>query len=71
MNTNQNNSLNQNEGEGSRTAAREYEAGLKSTVKSGKVDALAEEAKEALEGPDGASLRQAEKAGKQGKKLAS
>ena len=41
MNTNSNKAQNQNEGEGSRTAARDYEAGVKSTVKSGNVDAIA------------------------------
>lgn len=54
----------QNEGEGSRTAAHNYEAGVKRTVASGKVDELAEEAKDALDGAEGASLRQAEKVGK-------
>lgn len=56
----------QNEGEGSRTAAHNYEAGVKRTVASGKVDELAEEARDALDGPEGASLRKAEKAGKAG-----
>jgi hypothetical protein len=50
-----------NEGEGSRTAARRYNEGVVKTVQSGKVDELAREAEEALEGPEGEELRDAEK----------
>lgn len=53
-----------NEGEGSRTAAHHYEAGVKRTIASGKVDELAEEAKQELDSPRGEALRRAEEAGK-------
>mgnify|MGYP000861635527 FL=1 len=64
MNTSQGKSQDKNEGEGSRTAAHHYEAGVKKTIASGKVDKLADEAKQALDGPEGESLRRAEQAGK-------
>ena len=67
MNTSERGSQNQNEGEGSRTAARHYADGVKNTVESGNVEALADEAKQALNGPEGASLKRAEEFGKQGK----
>ena len=63
----QNKSQDQNEGEGSRTAARHYAAGVASTVASGKVDELATEAKDALDGPAGADLKNAEAVAKKGK----
>lgn len=63
MNTHERKFQDKNEGEGSRTAAHHYEAGVKRTIASGKVDELAEEAKDALDGPEGASLREAEKVG--------
>jgi len=50
----------QNEGEGSRTAARRYDAGAEKMAKSGKVDELGESAKEALDGDEGDELRRAE-----------
>lgn len=53
-----------NEGEGNRTAARRYDAGVEKTVKSGKVDAAAEAAKNALDGEEGDELREAEEQGK-------
>lgn len=68
MNTRESKPQDKNEGEGSRTAAHHYEAGVKRTIASGKVDQLAEEAKDALDGPEGESLRRAEKIGLQGKK---
>ena len=64
--TSQSKSPDQNEGEGSRTAARHYADGVARTVASGKVDELAEEAKAALDGPAGADLQRAEAAGKKG-----
>lgn len=64
MRTQENQSTNRNEGEGSRTAAHHYEAGVKRTIASGKVDELAEEAKQELDSPRGEVLRRAEKAGK-------
>lgn len=54
----------QNEGEGSRTAARHYAEGVARTVESGQVDALADKAKAALDSPDGKELTRAEEAGK-------
>ncbi|MBK7859130.1 MAG: hypothetical protein IPJ65_11025 [Archangiaceae bacterium] len=39
----------ENEGEGNRTADRNYRAGVEKTVKSGKVEAGAKKAEEALE----------------------
>lgn len=70
MYTSERNSQNQNEGEGSRTAARQYEAGVTRTIESGEVEQLAHKAKDALEGPEGNDLRRAEKAGAQSKKPA-
>jgi hypothetical protein len=57
----------ENEGEGSRTAAREYNEGLQQAIASGDLDGDAEEARRALEGPEGEELRRAEQAGKRGK----
>lgn len=68
MNTHERKFQDKNEGEGSRTAAHHYEAGVKRTVASGKVDELAEDAKEALDGPEGPSLREAERVGLAGGK---
>ena len=55
-----------NEGEGNRTAARRYAAGVKSTVQQGDVDEHASEAAEALDGPEGDELRRAEQQAKRG-----
>lgn len=52
------------EGEGNYTAAREYDAQVEKTVKSGKVEQKAKEAKRAVEGREGAELRRAEEEGK-------
>ena len=60
------NAENQIEGEGSYTATRRYNEGVEQSVRAGKSDTLAEEAKRALEGKDGADLKQAEKIGKSG-----
>ena len=46
-----------NEGEGSRSAARRYNAGVATTLRTGKVPEKAREAEEALEGPEGEELR--------------
>ena len=62
-------SQDQNEGEGSRTAARHYAAGVAQTVASGKVDELANKAEAALAGPEGAELQRAEDEGKKGKPI--
>ena len=53
-----------NEGEGNRTAARQYNEATKRFVDSGRVPEKAEEARRAVDGPEGASLKAAEKAGK-------
>jgi hypothetical protein len=52
------------EGEGSYSATRAYDAGVEKTVKSGKVEQKAQEAKRATEGREGAELRKAEAIGK-------
>lgn len=54
----------QNEGEGSRSAARRYDEGASKMAASGKVEKLAQEAVQALDGQEGAALREAEKKGK-------
>ena len=53
-------------GEGNRTAAKRYNAGVSRTMQSKDTDALADDAKRALEGPEGEELREAERKGKQG-----
>jgi hypothetical protein len=56
-----------NEGEGSSTATRRYDANAESAAKDKKkTEQLAQAAKKALEGPDGADLRKAEERGKRG-----
>ena len=55
----------ENEGEGSRTAAHHYNDGVKATIESGKVPEKADEARKALEGPEGEELRKAEKEAKE------
>ena len=52
------------EGEGSYTAAREYDQAAEKTAKSGKVPQKAQEAKRAVEGKEGADLSRAEAEGK-------
>lgn len=51
---------NANEGEGSRTAAHRYEAGVKRSIQSGHIAESASKAARALAGPEGAQLRRAE-----------
>jgi hypothetical protein len=51
-------------GEGNHEADRVYRDGVANTLATKDVDALADEAKEALAGPEGDSLRAAEKKGK-------
>lgn len=53
-----------NEGEGNRTAAREYNEAQQRFAQSGKVDAKAREAEEALRGPEKRELENAELIGK-------
>ncbi|MDY0884187.1 hypothetical protein ACFPL7_01660 [Dongia soli] len=55
---------NRNEGEGNRTAAREYNADQQRFAQDkAKVKEQAEKAKQAVEGPEGEELKNAEKAG--------
>ena len=54
---------NKNEGEGNRTAAREYNAGVKEHIDAGKVKPAAEKAKQAVDSGENAELRDAEKKG--------
>jgi hypothetical protein len=51
-------------GEGNREADRAYRDGVANTLATKDVDALADEAKQALEGPEGPKLRAAEKRAK-------
>ncbi len=53
-----------NEGEGNRTAAREYNRRTQRFAKSGQVEKKAQEAEKALEGAEGEELAKAEEAGK-------
>ena len=53
-----------NEGEGSRSAARHYDESTRQYIESGKVDDAAREAEEALEGPEAEELKEAEAEGK-------
>lgn len=52
-----------NEGEGNKTAARHYNDKTTAFAKSGKVDAAAKKAEQAVDGAEGKELRQAEKEG--------
>ena len=56
------------EGEGSRTADRRYREGVRRSVAGGFTGELAEQARRALEGPEGDALRAAEEAAKRGEK---
>ncbi len=49
-----------NEGEGSRSAARNYNKATEQYVKSGRVEEAAKKAEAALDGPEGNELREAE-----------
>jgi hypothetical protein len=51
------------EGEGSYTAARRYREGVEQSLQKGDSEKLADEAAEALDGPEGADLRHAEQRG--------
>lgn len=54
-----------NEGEGSRSAARRYDAAAEAEAKQpGRVKELAEKAKKAIEGPEDEELREAEQRAK-------
>jgi hypothetical protein len=54
-----------NEGEGNRTAARQYNEAQQPFVRSGKVEKKAREAQKAIEGEEGKELREAELVGRQ------
>jgi hypothetical protein len=54
----------QNEGEGNKTAARQYNDEQKRFAQSGKVEEKAREAELALDGPEKDALQRAEEAGK-------
>jgi len=53
-----------NEGEGSRTAAADYNRRTRKFTESGQTERRAREAADALAGPEGESLKKAERAGK-------
>jgi hypothetical protein len=53
-----------NEGEGSRTAAREYDRAAEKFAKSGKVEGKAREARDAIDSPEGRELERAEAEGR-------
>ena len=54
-----------NQGEGNRTADRNYRDGVERHVRSGRAPKAAEDAKRALDGEEAEELRQAEEEGKQ------
>jgi|HubBroStandDraft_6_1064221.scaffolds.fasta_scaffold293513_2 hypothetical protein len=57
----------QNEGEGSRSAARRYDAGAERAASNPKrVNDLAKKAEQAIDGSEGKELREAEERGKKG-----
>jgi hypothetical protein len=53
-----------NEGEGNRTAARQYNKDQQEFIKSGKVEEAAKEARKAVEGDESGKLRRAEREGR-------
>jgi hypothetical protein len=55
----------QNEGEGNRTAAREYNKATTEFAQSGQVEGKAREAERAVDGKEGEELRAAERKGQQ------
>jgi hypothetical protein len=61
-------STQQNEGEGNRTAAREYNEAQRRFVESGKVDKKAREAEHALDTPEKRTMERAEAVGKSHKR---
>jgi hypothetical protein len=66
--TEQDRQTTENEGEGSRSAARRYNEGVEEYVKSGRVEEAAEKAEDAVDGPEGEELRRAEEEGKRSPK---
>jgi hypothetical protein len=61
-------STQRNEGEGNRTAARQYNEAQRRFVQSGKVEEKAREAEHALEAPEKSALERAEAVGKSHKR---
>jgi len=61
-------STQQNEGEGNRTAAREYNEAQRRFVESGKVDKKAREAEHALDTPEKRAMERAQAVGKSHKR---
>jgi hypothetical protein len=57
-----------NEGEGNRTADRQYREGVRRHVESGASETAAEEAQHALEGAEAEELRKAEESARAGRK---
>ena len=55
----------QNEGEGNKSADKQYRDATRRFVRSGAVEEQAEEAAEALDGPDRADLEDAERQGRE------
>lgn len=53
-----------NEGEGSRTAAKQYNEATRKFVESGKVDKAAKDAEQAIEGEEAEELKRAEDEGR-------
>ena len=64
MDENRRNHQQRNEGEGNRTAAREYNEAQRRFVQSGKVEEKARDAERAMKGPERRELEQAELVGK-------
>ncbi|HEY8126268.1 MAG TPA: hypothetical protein VIF88_12730 [Methylocystis sp.] len=62
--TAQNDEQPKNEGEGSRTAAKQYNEATRKFVESGKVDKAAKDAEEAIEGEEAEDLKRAEDEGR-------
>lgn len=62
--TAQNDEQPQNEGEGSRTAAKQYNEATRKFVESGKVDKAAKDAEQAIEGNEAEELKRAEDEGR-------
>ncbi|PWB91917.1 hypothetical protein C5688_02605 [Methylocystis sp. MitZ-2018] len=62
--TAQNDEQPQNEGEGSRTAAKQYNDATRKFVESGKVDKAAKDAEQAIEGDEAEELKRAEDEGR-------
>lgn len=54
------------QGEGNYTAAHRYEAGVQRSVAQGRASVLGKQAAQALDGPEGPGLREAERVGKRG-----